>query len=81
AFHSDNDAFLGFVGGFVAVPRPPDSTPSLVNYADWTDSHRPALPTAPTTEALQNEFLQTTGATIATGDLTAVGAAALTPAH
>ncbi len=79
AFHSDNDAFLGFVGGFVAVPRPPDSTPSLVTYADWTDSYRPALPTAPTTTTLQNEFLQTTGATIATGTLTANAGAALTP--
>ena len=51
-----------------------------VTTADWLGSFTTTpLATTPTTGTPKNEFLQTTGATIATGDLTAVAAAALTP--
>ncbi len=72
AFHS-----ALYSGGFVASPRTPDVEHEVV-FADWTRSFGTAPADAPTTLALQSEFLQTTGSTLATGTLTANGGAAIT---
>ena len=72
AFHSTN-----YSGGFVASPITPD-TESDVTFGDWTRSFATEPEDAPTTGTPQSEFLQTTGSTLATGTLTALGGGAIT---
>ncbi len=69
AFTSTATGATGYSGGFVASPITPDGEFN-VTFADWTRSFDPALGTEPTTGTPQSEFLQATGGTLATGNLT-----------
>ena len=66
-----------YAGGFVASPLIPDVEHEVV-FADWTRSFATEPALAPTTGTPQSEFLQTTGSTLATGTLTALGGGAIT---
>ena len=76
AFVSNADNY-NYAGGFVANAITPD-TEREVTFGDWTRSFATAPALAPTTGTPQSEFLQTTGGTLATGDLTVRGGGAIT---
>ena len=76
AFVSNKDNY-NYAGGFVVSPITPD-TEREVTFGDWTRSFATEPALAPTTGTPQSEFLQTTGSTLATGDLTARAGGAIT---
>ncbi len=76
AFVSNKDNY-NYAGGFVASPLTPDAEHD-VTFGDWTRSFATEPALAPTTGTPQSEFLQTTGSTLATGDLTARAGGAIT---
>ncbi|MGU9963367.1 MAG: hypothetical protein ACNYPD_04585 [Candidatus Halichondribacter symbioticus] len=76
AFVSNADNY-NYAGGFVANAITPDEE-TEVTFGDWTRSFATEPADAPTTGTPQSEFLQTTGSTLATGDLTARGGGSIT---
>ncbi|MCA8835201.1 MAG: hypothetical protein K8953_08965, partial [Proteobacteria bacterium] len=65
-----HDVSFGYVGGFVAIPRPADLVPLLVNYADWAEATTiTPLASGTATPPAESRFLTSTGNDLDSEDL------------